>query len=146
MDHSLWNAECFQLELYAADRSLFQRILTECVSLSVIRCDNNPLHVQRVCRNWSEQDRQATKLHSKNVLKKFLGVTSYLQCIRKVAVHLYKMLQVMSTSVYTCMNPFNFIRKFVLQICVRKFAVHLYKVLEVMSTSIDTGLNQVYLP
>jgi hypothetical protein len=47
----------------------------------------------------------------------------------------------MSTSVYTGLNPFNFICKHSLQICVRKVAVHLQKVLEVMSTSVDTGLN-----
>jgi hypothetical protein len=50
----------------------------------------------------------------------------------------------MSTSVYTGLNPFNFIRKQFLQICVRKVAVHLKKVLEVMSTSVDT-YNQVYV-
>jgi hypothetical protein len=33
----------------------------------------------------------------------------------------------MSTSVYTGLNPFNFIRKHFLQICVRKVAVHLWK-------------------
>jgi hypothetical protein len=33
----------------------------------------------------------------------------------------------MSTSVYTGLNPFNFIRIRFLQICVRKLAVHLYK-------------------
>jgi hypothetical protein len=33
----------------------------------------------------------------------------------------------MSTSVYTSVNPFNFIRKRLLQICVRKVAVHLKK-------------------
>jgi hypothetical protein len=47
----------------------------------------------------------------------------------------------MSTSVYTGLKPFNFIRKLFLHICVRKVAVHLYKVLEVMSTSVDTDLN-----
>jgi hypothetical protein len=31
----------------------------------------------------------------------------------------------MSMSVYTGLNPFNFIRKHFLQICVRKVAVHL---------------------
>jgi hypothetical protein len=50
-------------------------------------------------------------------------------------------LEVMSTSVDTGLNPFNFIRKHFLQICIRKVAVHLWKVLEVMSTSVDTGLN-----
>jgi hypothetical protein len=47
------------------------------------------------------------------------------QCVRKVAVHLYKVLEVMSKSVYTGLNTFNFIRKLFLQICVRKVAVHL---------------------
>jgi hypothetical protein len=51
----------------------------------------------------------------------------------------------MSTSVYTGLNPFNFIRKHFLQICVRKVAVHLQKMLEVMSTSVDSGLNQIYV-
>jgi hypothetical protein len=36
-----------------------------------------------------------------------------------------KVLEVMSTSVYTGLNPFNFIRKHFLQISVRKVAVHL---------------------
>ena len=34
-----------------------------------------------------------------------------MQCVRKVAVHLYNVLEVMSTSVYTGLNLFNFIRK-----------------------------------
>jgi hypothetical protein len=34
-------------------------------------------------------------------------------------------LGVMSTSVYTGLNPFNFVRKHFLLICVRKVAVHL---------------------
>jgi hypothetical protein len=52
--------------------------------------------------------------------------THFLQiCIRKVAVHLQKVLAVTSTIVYTGMNPFNFIRKHFLQICFRKVAVHL---------------------
>jgi hypothetical protein len=51
----------------------------------------------------------------------------------------------MSTSVYTGLNPFNFIRKHFLQMYVRKVAVHLYKLLEVMSTSFDTD-NQIYIP
>jgi hypothetical protein len=65
----------------------------------------------------------------------------YTQCVRKVAVHLEKVLEVLSTSFYTGLNPFNFIPKHFLQICVRKVAVHLQKVLEVMSTSVYTGLN-----
>jgi hypothetical protein len=47
----------------------------------------------------------------------------------------------MSTSVYTGLNPFNFIRKHFLQICIREVAVHLQNMLEVMPTSVDTGLN-----
>jgi hypothetical protein len=46
-------------------------------------------------------------------------------CVRKVAVHLWKVLKVISTSVYTGLKPFNFIRKHFLQICGQKFAVHL---------------------
>jgi hypothetical protein len=46
-------------------------------------------------------------------------MVSIVQCVRKVAVHLQKVLEVMSTSVYTGLNPFNFIRKHFLQICLR---------------------------
>jgi hypothetical protein len=49
-----------------------------------------------------------------------------IQSVRKVAVHLYKMLEVMSTSVYTGMNPFSFIPQHFPQICVREVAVQLY--------------------
>jgi hypothetical protein len=56
-------------------------------------------------------------------------------------VHLQKVFEVMSTSVYIGLNPFNFIRKYFLQIYVRKVYVHLQKVFEVMSTSVYTGLN-----
>jgi hypothetical protein len=66
----------------------------------------------------------------------------YIQYFWKVTVHLQKVLEVMSTSVYTGLNPFSFIRKHFLHICVRKFAVHLHEVLEVMSTSVYTGLNR----
>jgi hypothetical protein len=65
-----------------------------------------------------------------------------LQCVRKVAVHLSNVLEVMSTSIYTGLKPFTFIHKHVVHICVRKVAVHLRKVLEVMSTSVNTGLNR----
>jgi hypothetical protein len=51
----------------------------------------------------------------------------------------------MSTSVYTGLNPFTFIRKHFLQICVRKVAVHLYKLLKAMSMIFDTD-NQIYVP
>jgi hypothetical protein len=49
----------------------------------------------------------------------------------------------MTTSVYTYLNPFNFIRNEFLQIYVRKVAVHLQKLLE--ATSVDTGLNLTVL-
>jgi hypothetical protein len=39
------------------------------------------------------------------------------QCVRKVAVHLQKVLVVMSTSVHTGLNPINFIRRHFLQMC-----------------------------
>jgi pilus assembly protein TadC len=45
--------------------------------------------------------------------------------VRKDAVHFQRVLEVMSTSVYKGLNPFNFIRKHFLHICVRKVAVHL---------------------
>jgi hypothetical protein len=48
-----------------------------------------------------------------------------IQCVRKVAVRLQKLLEVMSTNVYTGLNPFNFIRKHFQQMCIRKVAVHL---------------------
>jgi hypothetical protein len=40
------------------------------------------------------------------IRKQFLQI-----CVRKVAVHLQKMLEVTSTSVDTGLNPFNFNRK-----------------------------------
>jgi hypothetical protein len=45
-----------------------------------------------------------------------------------------EVLEVMSTSVYTGLNPLNFISKHILLICVRKFAVPTSNVLEAMST------------
>jgi hypothetical protein len=56
---------------------------------------------------------------------KGIGPIKIIKCIRKVAVHLQKVLEVMSTSVYTALNPFNFICKHFLQIYVRKVDVHL---------------------
>jgi hypothetical protein len=65
-----------------------------------------------------------------------------IQCVRKVAVHLKKrLMEAMSTNVYTGLNTFNFIRQHFLQICVRKVALHLQNLLEVMSTGVYTGLN-----
>jgi hypothetical protein len=54
------------------------------------------------------------------IRKHFLQIS-----VRKFAVHLQKVLEVMPTSDYTGLNTFNFIRKHFLQICVRKVAVHL---------------------
>jgi hypothetical protein len=47
-----------------------------------------------------------------------LFVYIYIQCFLKVAVRIQKVLEVVSTSVYTGLNPFNFIRKRFLQICI----------------------------
>jgi hypothetical protein len=41
----------------------------------------------------------------------------YIQGFRKVVLHLQKVLEVMSTSVYTGLNLLNSIRKHFLQIC-----------------------------
>jgi hypothetical protein len=57
-------------------------------------------------------------------------------------VHLQKVFEVMSTSIYTGLNSFNFIRKHFLHIYVREIAVHLQKVLEAMFTSVYTSLNR----
>jgi hypothetical protein len=71
------------------------------------------------------------KYNDKNIQNSlFLSLVLYgfvrdIQCVRKVAVHLQQMLEAMSTSVFTGLNPFNFIRKHFLQICVRKVDVHL---------------------
>jgi hypothetical protein len=66
---------------------------------------------------WWENLREGNQLED-------LGVDgAIIQCVRKVSVHLQKVLEVMSTSVYTDLNSFNFIRKHFLQICVRKVAV-----------------------
>jgi hypothetical protein len=66
-----------------------------------------------------------SSLLSEDQAHKCLNFSFYIQCFRKVAVHLQKVLEVMSTSVETGLNTFNFIRKHFLQICVRKVAVHL---------------------
>jgi hypothetical protein len=63
----------------------------------------------------------------------------YIHCVRKVAVHLQKVLKVMFTSVYSGLNLFNVIRKHFLHICIRKVVVHLQKMFEVMSKSVYTG-------
>ena len=43
-----------QVEVSATGRSLVQRFPTTCVLLSVIGCNNNPLHLQRVGRKRSD--------------------------------------------------------------------------------------------
>jgi hypothetical protein len=47
----------------------------------------------------------------------FLVLITQLQGVRKVAVHLLQVLEVISTSAYTGLNPLNFILKHFLQIC-----------------------------
>jgi hypothetical protein len=50
-----------------------------------------------------------------------------IQYVRKVAVHLQKVLEVMSTSLYTGLNHFNFIRKHFLQITYKRYWCALIK-------------------
>jgi hypothetical protein len=62
---------------------------------------------------------------AKNTLTHHQYMFLIIQYFRKVAVHLQKMFEVMSTSVCTGLNPFNLISKPFQQICVRKVAVRL---------------------
>jgi hypothetical protein len=67
----LRNVVCFQVVVSATSRSLFQRSPTECVcgrarvcvcvSMSVIRRINNPLHLQCVDRSQTKRERNETK-------------------------------------------------------------------------------------
>jgi hypothetical protein len=51
------NVVCCQAAVSATGRSLVQRSPTECdVSLSVGKCNSNPLHLQRVCRCQTKKD------------------------------------------------------------------------------------------
>jgi hypothetical protein len=54
-----------------------------------------------------------------------IGFGRVIQCVQTVAVRLQKVLEVISTSVDTGLNPFNFVHKHFLQICVRKVTVQL---------------------
>jgi hypothetical protein len=47
---SLINVVCCQVEVSATGRSLIQRSSTQFMSLSVIRCKNDPLHLQWIGR------------------------------------------------------------------------------------------------
>jgi hypothetical protein len=79
----------------------------------------------------------------KNMIYSFFLILLHIHTVHSESrCKLTTVLEVMSTSVYTGLNPFNFIWKYFLQICIRKAAVHLYKVLEMMSTSVYTGLNR----
>jgi hypothetical protein len=69
-----------------------------------------------------------------------------IQCVQKVTVHLQKVLEVMSMSVYTGLNLFNFTSKHFPQICVCKVTVHLQKVLQVMPMSNFDTDNQICIP
>jgi HSP90 family molecular chaperone len=74
----------------------------------------------------------------------FRRINWIIQCVRKVAAHVQKVLEVISMNVYTGRDPFNFVRKHFLQICVRNVALHLEKMLEVISTSVYTD-NQIFV-
>jgi hypothetical protein len=58
------NVVCCQVEDFATGRSLVQRSPTECVyvSLSVIRCKNNPLLLQRIDRRGQTEKKE--ELHN----------------------------------------------------------------------------------
>jgi hypothetical protein len=57
---SLVNVVCCQVEVSATDRSLVQRSGTEClcVLLDAIRCNNNPLDLQRVDMREIKKERK----------------------------------------------------------------------------------------
>ena len=54
---SVVSVVCCQVEVSATGRSLFQRSPTECVSLSVIRCNTNPQHLLSVSRRGQNKNR-----------------------------------------------------------------------------------------
>jgi hypothetical protein len=61
------NVVCYQIEVSAKGRTLVQRSSIECVcfvSLSVIRCNSNPLHLQ-----WQGRRRQAKREETKKQRK-----------------------------------------------------------------------------
>jgi hypothetical protein len=64
-------------------------------------------------------------LFNLNIFNNTIPKLTVVQCVRKVAVHLQQLFEVMSTSVYTGLNVFKFIFKHLLQICIWKTTVHL---------------------
>jgi hypothetical protein len=78
-----------------------------------------PVEVSGIRSSWRRiiQDIDATEVNGQVTRGKALFKISQTQSCQKVAVHLQKVLEVMSTSVYTGLKLFNFIRKHFLQIC-----------------------------
>jgi hypothetical protein len=162
------HGDCANLWRHAGQISL-ERFVAQKVSCVfkwitnyIRRCQNpSRLHVSTGVSHFYYRYRWCFKLNKRNaalnynggscfssfpthfILHSSLLLLVYLisQCVRKVTVHLRKVLEIMSTSVCTGLNPFNFVRIDFLQIRVRKVTVRLQKLLEVMSTSFYTGLN-----
>jgi hypothetical protein len=68
------------------------------------------------CTKW-HWDIIFPRLHTRSLHLSVSLHKKQIQCVQKVAALLWKVLEVTSTSVYTGLNPFNFIRKHFLQIC-----------------------------
>jgi hypothetical protein len=67
------------------------------------------------------------------------------QCVQKVSVHLQKLLEVISTSIYTGLNLFNFIHKHFLQIHLWKFSVHIIFLLHQLVQWFWLNPQQIYV-
>jgi hypothetical protein len=56
---------------------------------------------------WHDISSKEKHCHEISMLLKTALLTNQVQCVRKVAVHLQKVLEVMSASVYTGLSQFN---------------------------------------
>jgi hypothetical protein len=68
-----------------------------------------------------------------------------IQCVRKVAVHLQKVLQVMSTNVYTCLNPFKQLHTLPVLHLNRCLTTEYSETTAHFNGNFDTD-NQIYVP
>ena len=66
---SLVNVVCFQVLVSATSWSIFQRSSNECVSMSVTRRINNPLHLQCFGRSQTKRERNEIKDEITKVFK-----------------------------------------------------------------------------
>ena len=75
------NVACYQVEVSATGRSLVQRSPTECagVSLSVIKCNNRPLHLkggQSKQKDFLQADKLITEeINTFEIYGRTLGTT-----------------------------------------------------------------------